>query len=392
MSLAGVEPSVLLVGGVKEILDTLLLEGALLAFQACHLLHGRLRCPHVGRGSLVGIADKKDNASSSTNEMYLDCEAFLAIHQTISPEVFKSISTCKSAHEVWTKLEDIYGGSNLDEDGIMMKELVHELFTLFDLKESTTTSISDCLHTSASSISQGNDMVSEEIYVDENVIASMDTSISSTTHSVNYCADWSCISPKDSSTNVCGDMPASSCPLDQNILFLPSCSTTNHLGEIKKYEVPLTNEESDSPKESSSTPPVHMCLMARGNNEVSSSLCNNDDICDEDDDDDLTENIYVISKILHKAKNNALQRFQDVLAYFENCNDSLNHEQAKSEQLEHELEKSHQACRDLRSSKGEIEVAHDKLKKDFELTLPLVLALILTVQRKSKSSRPKSLL
>ncbi|KAE8795815.1 hypothetical protein D1007_29254 [Hordeum vulgare] len=145
----------------------------------------------------------------------------------------------------------------------MMKELVHELFTLFDLKDSTTTSISDCLHTSASSISQG---------------------------------------------------------------------------EIKKYEVPLTNEESDSPKESSSTPPVHMCLMAR-------------------------------VKFFIKLKNNALQRFQDVLAYFENCNDSLNHEQAKSEQLEHELEKSHQACRDLRSSKGEIEVAHDKLKKDFEALL-----------------------
>ncbi|KAE8768107.1 hypothetical protein D1007_60458 [Hordeum vulgare] len=152
--------------------------------------------PNTLRIVLVGIADKKDDASSSTNEMYLDCEAFLAIHRTISPKVFKSISTCKSAHEGWTKLEDIYGGSNLDEDGIMMKELVHELFTLFDLKESTTTSISDCLHTSASSISQ-----------------------------------------------------------------------------------------------------------------------------------------------------------------------------AKSEQLEHELEKSHQACRDLRSSKGEIEVAHDKLKRDFEVLL-----------------------
>ncbi|KAE8806155.1 hypothetical protein D1007_17574 [Hordeum vulgare] len=186
--------------------------------------------PNTLRIVLVGIADKKDDASSSTNEMYLDCEAFLAIHRTISPEVFKSISTCKSAHEVWTKLEDIYGGSNLDEDDIMMKELVHELFTLFDHKESTTTSISDCLHTSASSISQG---------------------------------------------------------------------------EIKKCEVLLTNEESDSPKESSSTPPVHMCLMAI----------------------------------------------------------------AKSEQLEHELEKSLQACRDLRSSKGEIEVTHDKLKRDFEVLL-----------------------
>ncbi|KAE8787546.1 hypothetical protein D1007_38483 [Hordeum vulgare] len=327
--------------------------------------------PNTLRIVLVGISDKKDDAYSSTNEMYLDCEAFLAIHRAISPEVFKSISTCKSAHEVWIKLEYIYGGSNLDEDGIMMKELVDELFTLFDLKESTTTLISDCLHTSASSISQGNDMVSEEIYVDENGITSLDTSISSTTHSVNYCVDRSCISPKDSLTNVCGDMPASSCPLDQNSLFLPSCSMTNHLGEIKKYEVLLANEESDSPKESSSTPPVHMWLMARGNNEVSSSVCNNDDICDEDDDDDLTENIYVISKILHEAKNNSLQRFQDVLAYFENCNDSLSHEQDKSEQLEHELEKSHQACRDLRSSKEEIEVAHDKLKRDFEENVEL---------------------
>ena len=148
------------------------------------LHHFRAMGPNTLRIVLVGIADKKDDASSSTNEMYLDCEAFLAIHRTISPEVFKSISTCKSAHEVWTKLENLYGVSNLDEDDIMMKELVHELFTLFDHKESTNTSISDCLHTSASSISQGNDMVSEEIYVDENVIASMDMSISSTTHSV----------------------------------------------------------------------------------------------------------------------------------------------------------------------------------------------------------------
>ncbi|KAE8780405.1 hypothetical protein D1007_46486 [Hordeum vulgare] len=65
----------------------------------------------------------------------------------------------------------------------------------------------------------------------------------------------------------------------------------------------------------------------------------------------------------------ARDEFQDVLAYFKNCNDLLNHEQAKSAQLEHELEKSHQACRDLRYSKGEIEVTHDKLKRDFEVLL-----------------------
>ena len=60
--------------------------------------------------------------------------------------------------------------------------------------------------------------------------------------------------------------------------------------------------------------------------------------------------------------NNTYKRFQDVLACFEKRNDLFLNEQAKSEQLEHELEKSHQACRDLRSSKGEIEMTRDKLK------------------------------
>ena len=48
--------------------------------------------------------------------MHLDSQVLCAIHQAISFEVFKEISTCKSAYETWTKLEDIYGGSNLDED------------------------------------------------------------------------------------------------------------------------------------------------------------------------------------------------------------------------------------------------------------------------------------
>ncbi|KAE8811831.1 hypothetical protein D1007_11245 [Hordeum vulgare] len=145
---------------------------------------------------------------------------------------------------------------------------------------------------------------------------------------------------------------------------------TNHLGEIKKNEALLTDEEYGSPKKSSSTSFVHMCLMARGNDELSSSLSDNDDICNDDDDDELTENIYVIGKILHRAKNNAYKRFQYVLSYFEKCNESLMYEQAKGEQLEHELDKVHQTCRDLRSSKGEIEIAHGKLKEDFVLLLP----------------------
>ncbi|KAE8786135.1 hypothetical protein D1007_40038 [Hordeum vulgare] len=109
--------------------------------------------------------------------------------------------------------------------------------------------------------------------------------------------------------------------------------------------------------------------MARGNDEVSSSLRDNDDICNEDEDDDLTENLQEIGEILNRAKNNTYKRFQYVLAYFEKCNDLFINEQAKSEQLEHELDMAHQTFRDLRSSKGDLENTHGKLKEDFELLL-----------------------
>ncbi|KAE8788346.1 hypothetical protein D1007_37600 [Hordeum vulgare] len=112
-----------------------------------------------------------------------------------------------------------------------------------------------------------------------------------------------------------------------------------------------------------------MCLMERGNDEVSSYLSDNDDICNEDDDDDLMENLYEIGKNLHRAKNNAYKRLQDGLACFEKYHDLFINNKAKSEQLEHELAKAHQTFRDLRSLKGEIEIAHGKLRENFELLL-----------------------
>jgi hypothetical protein len=233
--------------------------------------------------------------------MHLDSEALSVIHQAITFEVFKSISTCSLAHEAWTKLEDTYGGSNLDEDNIIFGELMEEFSTFLNHEELSIASTSNYLDTSPTcGMPQGNDM---------------------------------------------------------------------------KDEACLIDEEPSSPKESSSTPFVHMCLMARGNHEVSSSLSDNDDSCneddddDDDDDDDLTQNLYEIGKTLHRAKNNTYKRFQDVLACFEKRNDLFLNEQAKSEQLEHELAKAHQTFRDLRSSKGENEITHGKLKEDFELLL-----------------------
>ena len=89
--------------------------------------------------------------------------------------MFKEISTCKSAHEAWTKLEDIYGGSNLDEDNILFRELMEDFSTFLNHEELYIASTSNYLDTSISSTSptcgvpQGNDMVSEEISCNDGV-------------------------------------------------------------------------------------------------------------------------------------------------------------------------------------------------------------------------------
>ena len=142
-----------------------------------------------------------------------------------------AVTTCKSADETWTKLEDIYGGSNLDEDNILFGELMEEFSTFLNHEELSITSTSDYLHTSISSTSptcgvpQGNDMVSEEISCDDGVKLIRD------------------------------DMLDLTCCHDRNALVSSSCSMTNHAEEIKKDEACLIDEEPSSSKESSSTPP-----------------------------------------------------------------------------------------------------------------------------------------
>lgn len=307
------------------------------------LCHFRAMGPNALRIVVVGNSNIKDGQSPSLDDMHLDCEALSFIHQAITFEVFKSISSCSLAHDAWTKIEDIYGGSNLHEDNILFGELMEEFSTFLNHEELSIASTSDYLHTPTSftsptcGIPQGNDMVSEEISYNDGVKL------------------------------ICDDMLDLPCCHDRNIV-IPSSSIceTNHVEEIKKNEACLVDEEPSSPKESSSTPCVHMCLMARGNDEVSSSLSDNDDSCNEEDDEVLTQNLYEIGKTLRRAKNNTYKRFQDVLACFQKRNDLFLYEQAKSEQLEHELAMAHQCISDLRSLKEEIEVTHCKLKEDFE--------------------------
>ena len=206
--------------------DTFYLDGT-----NYHLWRLRMLCHFRAMGQnalgivLVGISIAKGGPSPSIDDMLLDCEVSLAIPQTVTFEVFKSISACKSVHEAWTKLDEIYGGSNLDEDNRLWEELMEELSTFLYHEELSIASTSDYLDTSTSSTSPtcgvplGNDMVSEEIFCD------------------------------DSAKLISDDMLALPCCHDGNALVSSSCSVTNHVEEIKKDEARLIDEELSSPKE-----------------------------------------------------------------------------------------------------------------------------------------------
>ena len=169
------------------------------------LCHFRAMGPNALRIVVVGDSNIKDGQSPSLEDMHLDSQSLSAIHQAISFEVFKEILTCKSAHEAWTKLEDIYGGSNLDEDNIIFEELMEDFSTFLNHEELYIASTSNYLDTSISytspscGVPQGNDMVSEEISCD------------------------------DGGKLISDDMLDLPCCHDRNDLVSSSCSMTNHV-------------------------------------------------------------------------------------------------------------------------------------------------------------------
>ena len=88
--------------------------------------------------------------------------------------------TCVMAHVMWTKFEEIYGGSNLVDIHHMSEESIEEFSTSSNHEELHIASSSMCLDISTSStspsygMSQGNDMVSGNIICDDDVVLNID--------------------------------------------------------------------------------------------------------------------------------------------------------------------------------------------------------------------------
>ena len=392
-----------------------------------HLWKIRMLChfwamgPNFVRIVLVGASPWKDELFPSIKEnddMLCGYGAKNALIRSISLEVFESIMTCASAHEMWTKLEEIYGGSNLDEVNHISEVSLEEFSTSSYHEELHIASSSVCLDISTSStspsydMSQGNDMVSGNIICDDDVVlniddlscinanfvASLDLNTSSK-NDIHSCVDSPYISYRDSLNTCCDDMLDSPCCHDIYASISSSCCLTNHVEEIRENGAHITNgefarrakkeitmlerkcyecqedghgyptlddEESPSPKESSSTSDVHMCLMARGTTEVSSTLSNDNDESDDECDRDMSQEIYEIGNSLRGVNKNTYEIFKDLITHFGKCNDLLHEEQEQNDKLDCNLLDALETLRDLESSKEEIEVAHDKLKEDFE--------------------------
>ena len=387
--------------------DTFCFSGTNYHLWKIHMLcHFRAMGPNFVRIVLVGASPWKDElfpSSEENDDMLCGYGAKNAIIRSISLEVFESIMTCVSAHEMWTKLEEIYGGSNLDEVNHISEESLEEFSTSSYHEELHIASPSMCSVISNSStspsygLSQGNDMVSGNIICDDdgvlniddlscinaNVVASLDLNTSSK-NEIHSCVDSPCISYRDSLNNFCDDMFDTPCCHDLYTSSSSSCCLPNHVEEIREisahvikgdfarkakkeittlerkcYECQedgnesptLDDEEYSSPKGSSSTSNVHMCLMARGITEVSSTLCSDNDECGDETNIDMSQEIYEIGKALHGVNKNTYVMFKDLITHFGKCNDLLHEEQEQNEKLDSNLLDSLQTLRDLESSK-----------------------------------------
>jgi hypothetical protein len=152
------------------------------------------------------------------------------------------------SNEIWTKLEENFGGSSLD-----IYHLSKEPTSTSNHEEIQTTSTSGHGDNPISPISptcdmtQDNAMVSDEINCDiENVIYtdnsssidhsgvdSLDLNTSCSKFFTHSCVKGPCIPPKIFLIKFCVDMLSFCCDHDQDASISPSCCMANRVGKIK---------------------------------------------------------------------------------------------------------------------------------------------------------------
>jgi hypothetical protein len=193
--------------------------------------------------------------------------------------VLASIMPFRNAHELWTKLQDIYEVSKIIEDDFSSSTSGRDEFTT-----SSTSPTCDLSH--------GNDMVSGdrncigdgELTIDYTYslshcnLLSLNLKSSSTPNGIHARVDCPCISSNSCLTKYNDDMLSMSCCHENNASISSSICMTNNVEEsqhLLEQDMDLNGASSNS---SSSSPINHVCLMAKDSKVTTTS---NPEICDD---------------------------------------------------------------------------------------------------------------
>ncbi|KAK1602282.1 hypothetical protein QYE76_008131 [Lolium multiflorum] len=234
--------------------------------------------PHVERILDMGFSPPKDPQNPTFEEKknsYLDAQATKVLCRVVSHVVISSIAPFRSAHEVWTKLRDTYGGSKTIED---------------DHAPSTSPT---CGKTQGNGMVSGDEhcIVDGERSLDDSSslphcnVSSLDFNTCSTINDLHASVDSPCISSSHD------DMLLLSCCHNEDTL-LSSSICANNVEETK--DTMGQDKILDGASRNSSSSSLHgsyTCLMAKAS-KVSPSL---EPYLSSDDEDDDMEGLNVAS-------------------------------------------------------------------------------------------------
>ena len=242
----------------------------------------------------VGFPPPKNSQELSLEDeenSHLDTLVANGLICVLSDAVLASIMPFRSAHELWTKLQDIYEVSNIIEDDCSPSTSGRDEFTT-----SSTSPTCDS--------SQSNEMVSGDrncfvdgeysihytSYLSHCNVLSLDLNSSSTPNVIHARVDSPCISCNSCLTKSHDDMLSMSCCHENNASIPSSACMTNNVEEsqhLLEQDMDINGASSNSSLSLSTT---HLCLMAR-DSKVSPPLepstpC---DVVDEDSYEELMD-------------------------------------------------------------------------------------------------------
>ena len=303
----------------------------------------RTLCPNIERFLDVGFSPPMDPQNLSLEDeknLHLEAQVSNKFLLSLSPAFLHLFarSKGKSSHEMWTNLEEIFGGSISHEAGGHSEELSspshHE-----ELQVASTSGRDEFSIPSTSPTcdkSQGNGMVSGEIICDDgsvslytddscsinaNGVESLDLNTCWNNGSISSRVSSPCISSRNNLSTSVDDMLDMSCCHDQNASISSSCLMANNVEETKHSMEQDTIMSGDSRRSSSSSSGTHMCLMANGS-KVSPTLTYFTSSDDESDDDDVDEDTKIVLREMtflctsFRSNNKALACLKHVMGTF----------------------------------------------------------------------------